>query len=92
MTPPVGAVTGFAESGVPAICMVEVVGVIGVWPPAGVKATTVMRAMKDTAARNAVHRVRAANSFLYAEFKGLPFDLVIWAMRDLPAQCEAIHP
>ena len=92
MRPPVGAVIGLAESGVPAICMVEVVGVIVVWPPAGVKATTVMRAMKDTAARNAVHRVRAANSFLYAEFKGLPFDLVIWAMRDLPAKCEGIHP
>jgi len=55
--------------------MVEVVGVIVVWPPAGAKATTVMRAMKDTAARNAVHRVRAANSFLYVEFKGLPSDL-----------------
>jgi hypothetical protein len=72
--------------------MVEVIGVIVVWPPAGVKATTVKRAMKDTAARNAVDRVRAANSFLYVEFKGLPFDLVIWVMRDLPAKCEGIHP
>jgi hypothetical protein len=92
MTPPVGAVIGFAESGVPAICMVEVVGVIVVWPLAGAASITVIRAMKNITARNAVHRMRAAISFLYAEFKGLPFDLVIWVMRDLPAKCEAIHP